>query len=99
MRSSPLAKLGPRWWPSSATSSTRSASWPARLCQWPAAIRGLEACYVFAPIILVVVGSACLIGYRLDAKRQGEIRNALEALDATDNNALAAEAVAAAPAE
>jgi Na+/melibiose symporter-like transporter len=50
-------------------------------------------CYVFAPIILVVVGSACLIGYKLDAKRQGEIRSALEELDATRNNAVAAEAL------
>lgn len=50
----------------------------------PDAIRGLEICYVFAPIILVVVGSACLIGYKLDAKRQDEIRTALEALDAKD---------------
>lgn len=50
----------------------------------PEAIRGLEMCYVFAPIILVVVGSACLIGYKLDAKRQGEIRQALEELEARD---------------
>jgi glycoside/pentoside/hexuronide:cation symporter, GPH family len=50
----------------------------------PAAIRGLEMCYVFAPIILVVVGSACLIGYKLDAKRQGEIRSALDELEARD---------------
>jgi Na+/melibiose symporter-like transporter len=48
----------------------------------PEAIRGLEMCYVFAPIILVVIGSACLIGYKLDAKRQGEIRGALEELEA-----------------
>jgi Na+/melibiose symporter-like transporter len=50
----------------------------------PEAIRGLEMCYVFAPIILVVIGSACLIGYKLDAKRQGEIRTALEELEARD---------------
>jgi Na+/melibiose symporter-like transporter len=50
----------------------------------PAAIRGLEMCYVFAPIILVVVGSACLIGYKLDAKRQNEIRTALEEIEAKD---------------
>jgi GPH family glycoside/pentoside/hexuronide:cation symporter len=50
----------------------------------PAAIRGLEMCYVFAPIILVVVGSACLIGYKLDAKRQSEIRKALEDLESRD---------------
>jgi Na+/melibiose symporter-like transporter len=50
----------------------------------PEAIRGLEMCYVFAPIILVVIGSACLIGYKLDAKRQSEIRKALEELEARD---------------
>lgn len=50
----------------------------------PDAIRGLEMCYVFAPIILVVIGSACLIGYKLDAKRQSEIRKALEELEARD---------------
>lgn len=50
----------------------------------PAAIRGLEMCYVFAPIILVVVGSACLIGYKLDAKRQDEIRSALEDIEARE---------------
>src|SRR6185437_6484613 len=50
----------------------------------PQAIRGLEMCYVFAPIILVVVGSACLIGYKLDSKRQGEIRSALEEIEARD---------------
>ena len=56
----------------------------------PSAIRGLEMCYVFAPIILVVIGSACLIGYKLDAKRQSEIRTALEELEAR-NYAAAAE--------
>ncbi|MDB5419622.1 MAG: hypothetical protein JWP50_3041 [Phenylobacterium sp.] len=55
----------------------------------PPAIRGLEMCYVFAPIILVVIGSACLIGYKLDAKRQGEIRAALDELAARDYAAAA----------
>jgi Na+/melibiose symporter-like transporter len=50
----------------------------------PHAIWGLEMCYVFAPIILVVVGSTCLVGYKLDAKRQTEIRDALEELEARD---------------
>ncbi len=55
----------------------------------PEAIRGLEICYVFAPIILVVIGSACLVGYKLDAKRQDEIRSALEELDAKEYAAAA----------
>ena len=50
----------------------------------PEAIRGLEMCYVFAPIILVVIGAACLIGYKLDSKRQTEIRTALDELEARD---------------
>jgi glycoside/pentoside/hexuronide:cation symporter, GPH family len=50
----------------------------------PAAIHGLSMTYVFAPIILVVIGSACLIGYKLDAKRQSEIRAALDELAAKD---------------
>ena len=63
----------------------------------PEAIRGLEMCYVFAPIILVVIGSACLIGYRLDAKRQGEIRTALEGLE--ERNVAAAAELLGGPGE
>jgi Na+/melibiose symporter-like transporter len=50
----------------------------------PEALQGLVMCYVFAPIILVCVGSACLIGYKLDARRQSEIRTALDELEARD---------------
>jgi Na+/melibiose symporter-like transporter len=56
----------------------------------PEALQGLVMCYVFAPIILVCVGSACLIGYKLDARRQTEIRQALEELESR-NFAAAAE--------
>ena len=48
----------------------------------PAAIRGLEITYVFAPVILVFVGGACFFGWKLDARRHGEVRAALDALDA-----------------
>jgi GPH family glycoside/pentoside/hexuronide:cation symporter len=44
----------------------------------PHAIFGLEMCYLFAPILLVWVGGAMLIGYRLDARRHAEIRAALD---------------------
>lgn len=50
----------------------------------PEAIWGLEMCYLFAPIILVMVGGTTLFGYKLDAKRQGEIRAQLEAQAAAD---------------
>jgi len=53
----------------------------------PEAIRGLELCYVFAPVILVFFGGACFIGWKLDATRHGEVRRQLDIRDA-----LAAEA-------
>lgn len=48
----------------------------------PAAVRGLELCYVFAPIIFVFFGGAAFIGWKLDAKRHGEIRRQLDERDA-----------------
>ncbi len=47
----------------------------------PQAVFGLEMCYLFAPIILVWFGGAMFFGYKLDAKRHAEIRDALAALD------------------
>jgi Na+/melibiose symporter-like transporter len=47
----------------------------------PQAIFGLEMCYLFAPIILVWAGGAMFFGYKLDAKRHAEIRDALAGLD------------------
>jgi Na+/melibiose symporter-like transporter len=44
----------------------------------PHAIFGLEMCYLFAPIALVLVGGALFFGYKLDAKRHAEIRQALD---------------------
>jgi len=57
------------------------------------AIFGLEMCYLFAPIILVFVGGALFFGYRLDARRHGEIRAALEARDAEQSIAAAEESL------
>ena len=48
----------------------------------PEAIRGLELCYVFAPIILVFFGGAAFIGWKLDAKRHAEVRRQLDERDA-----------------
>jgi Na+/melibiose symporter-like transporter len=47
----------------------------------PAAIHNLELVYILGPIFFVMLGGACYIGYRLDHKRHGEIRAALEARD------------------
>jgi Na+/melibiose symporter-like transporter len=47
-----------------------------------AAIRGLENCFVFAPVFAMAFGGVCLWGYHLSAKRHGEIRKRLEEHDA-----------------
>jgi Na+/melibiose symporter-like transporter len=46
------------------------------------AIFGLEMCYLFAPVILVLFGGAMFFGYKLDARRHAEIRRALGEPDA-----------------
>jgi len=48
----------------------------------PAAIHGLEMCYLFAPIILVAAGGLLLIGYKLTPQRHAQIRADLAALEA-----------------
>jgi Na+/melibiose symporter-like transporter len=63
----------------------------------PDAIFGLEMCYLFAPIILVFLGGALFFGYRLDARRHGAIREALDARDANLSTAAAQESLLGAP--
>ncbi len=48
----------------------------------PAAIHNLTVAFIAGPIGFVMLGGICMIGWRLDAKRQGEIRAALDARDA-----------------
>lgn len=48
----------------------------------PAAINQLTVAFIVGPIVFVMLGGACVIGWRLGAQRQGEIRAALEARDA-----------------
>jgi Na+/melibiose symporter-like transporter len=50
----------------------------------PHAIWGLEMCYLFAPIVLALIGGAMFFGYTLTAEKQGEIRRRLEALAAAE---------------
>jgi GPH family glycoside/pentoside/hexuronide:cation symporter len=47
----------------------------------PAAIHGLELVYLIGPVVFVMLGGACYIGYKLDHKRHAEIRQALEERD------------------
>ncbi len=48
----------------------------------PAAINNLTVAFIAGPIGFVMLGGICMIGWRLDARRQGEIREALDARDA-----------------
>lgn len=48
----------------------------------PAQIHGLELAYLIGPIFFVMLGGACFLGYKLDAKRHAEIRQQLEERDA-----------------
>lgn len=45
----------------------------------PDAIRSLEIAFIAGPILFVMLGGACLIGWRLDARRHAEIRGLLDA--------------------
>ena len=47
----------------------------------PTAIHGLALVYLIGPIFFVMLGGACFIGYRLDARRHAEIREALARRD------------------
>jgi Na+/melibiose symporter-like transporter len=47
-----------------------------------AAIRNLDTTFLAGPIVFVMLGGACMIGWRLDARRHGEIRASLDARDA-----------------
>jgi len=47
-----------------------------------AQIRGLELAYAIGPIVFVMLGGACFVGYKLSAERHAEIRRQLDARDA-----------------
>ena len=48
----------------------------------PAAIHNLDMAFLIGPIVFVMLGGACVIGWRLDAARHDQIRTALAARDA-----------------
>ena len=45
------------------------------------AIHNLDLTYILGPIVFVMLGGACVIGWRLDADRHGAVRAELEARD------------------
>ena len=63
----------------------------------PHAVWGLEMCYLFAPVVLVLVGGCMFFGYSLTRERQTQIRADLEALAA--RGAMAAEESMVGPGE
>jgi Na+/melibiose symporter-like transporter len=48
----------------------------------PQAIHNLDLTFLIGPIVFVMLGGLCVLGWRLDARRHGEIRAALEERDA-----------------
>ncbi len=65
----------------------------------PSQIRGLELAYTIGPIVFVMLGGACFLGYKLSAERHGEIRRELDARDALEAEAALVEGVVRAPGE
>jgi GPH family glycoside/pentoside/hexuronide:cation symporter len=59
------------------------------------ALQGLALAYYVGPIVFVMLGGACFIGWRLDAARHGEIRRQLDVRDAELAETLLAEGTAA----
>lgn len=49
----------------------------------PEAINALMLSFLIGPIVFVMLGAACLIGYRLTAERAAEVRRQLEARETT----------------
>ena len=47
----------------------------------PSAIHGLQLIYLIVPVVFVMLGGGCYIGYKLDSRRHAEIRQALETRD------------------
>ena len=59
----------------------------------PEAIHGLELVYLIGPVVFVMLGAACFLGYDLDHKRHGEIRAALDKRDSMHEEAAIIEGI------
>ena len=57
------------------------------------AIHNLELAYLIGPVVFVMLGGACMIGYKLGAERHGEIRRQLDERDALYDEAPILESV------
>jgi Na+/melibiose symporter-like transporter len=63
-----------------------------------AQIHGLELAYLIGPIVFVMAGGACFLGYKLSAERHADIRRQLEERDALYDEAPIVESVTSTPA-
>ncbi len=61
----------------------------------PEAIHNLLIAYLIGPIFFVMLGGLCVVGWKLDAKKHGDIRAALEARDAQYEEAAILDSVTA----
>lgn len=61
----------------------------------PEQIRALELAFLIGPIVFVMLGGACFIGYRLGADRHAEIRRKLDERDALYDEAPIIDSVGA----
>ncbi|MBV8681983.1 MAG: MFS transporter [Caulobacteraceae bacterium] len=59
----------------------------------PQAIVNLTWAFIAGPIFFVMLGGACVVGWRLDAKRQHEIRQALDARETTSGASVTSQSV------
>jgi Na+/melibiose symporter-like transporter len=63
------------------------------------AIRGLELAYIIGPIVFVMLGGACFLGYKLTAARHADIRRQLAERDGVYGEAPIVQAVTSEPGE
>ncbi|MDP3855853.1 MFS transporter [Phenylobacterium sp.] len=59
----------------------------------PDAIRNLEFAYLIGPVVFVMLGGACMIGYKLGSERHADIRRQLDERDALYDEAPIIESV------
>lgn len=57
----------------------------------PEAIQALMLCFLVGPVVFVILGAACLVGYRLDAQRAADVRRQLDERDAAFDPAASLE--------
>ncbi|WP_374348817.1 MFS transporter [Phenylobacterium sp.] len=63
-----------------------------------AAIHNLELVYIIGPVVCVMLGGLCMIGYKLGSERHAEIRRQLDERDALYDEAAIIESVTQQPA-